>query len=57
MAHGQNANHHGYSREYWSKRAGILPCGSIGKQMTHELERMEKKKIIRKEMDNLNEDK
>ena len=41
MAHGQNANHHGYSREYWSKRAGILPWGSIGKQMTHELERME----------------
>ena len=56
MAHGQNANHHGYSGEYWSKRAGILPWGSIGKQMTHELERMENKKIIRTEMDNHNED-
>ena len=56
MAHGQNANHHGYSREYWSKRAGILPWGSIGKQMTHEKERMENKKIIRTEMDNHNED-
>lgn len=55
MAHGQNANHHGCSREYWSKRAGILPWGSIGKQMTHKLERMENKKIIRTEMDNHNE--
>ncbi len=56
MAHGQNANHHGYSREYWSKRAGIQQWGTIGKQITHEKERMENKKIIRTEMDNHNED-
>lgn len=55
MAHGENANHHGYSREYWSKRAGIQSWGKIGKQITHEKERMETKKIIRKEMNSLNE--
>lgn len=56
MAHGQNANHHGYDREYWSRRAGIQQWGTIGKQITHEKERMENKKIIRTEMDNHNED-
>lgn len=55
MAHGENANHHGYSREYWSKRAGIQSWGKIGKQITHEKERMETKNIIRKEMNSLNE--
>lgn len=57
MAHGENANHHGYCREYWSKRAGILSWGKIGKQITHEKERMEKKKIIRAELKSLDEDK
>lgn len=57
MAHGENANHHGYDREYWSRRAGIQSWGKIGKQITHEKERMEKKKIIRKEINNMENDK
>ena len=57
MAHGENANHHGWSREYWSRRAGIQSWGKIGKQITHEIERMQKKKIIKTEIENLDKDK
>lgn len=45
MAHGENANRFHRGREYWSKRAGVQSWGKIGKQITHEKERMLKKKI------------
>jgi hypothetical protein len=57
MAHGENANKH-RAREYWSPRhRGILSWGSIGKQLTHEKERMRDKKIIQDEMKNLDKEK
>ena len=56
MAHGKNANHHGYDREYWSRRAGIQQWGTIGKHITHEKERMESKKIVQNEIRNLDDD-
>ena len=45
MAHGENADNRKNGREYWSRRAGIQSWGKIGKQITHEKERMMKKKI------------
>ena len=50
MAHGKNANRHGCSREYWSRRAGVQSWGPIGKQITHEKERMQGKRILLSEV-------
>lgn len=58
MAHGENANKFRGGREYWSRRhPGMLSWGSIGKQLTHEKERMRDKKIIQDEMKNLDKEK
>lgn len=55
MAHGENANKH-WGREYWSRRHKGMPSwGKIGKQLTHEKERMLNKKIILDETKNLND--
>lgn len=50
MAHGQNANKWHQGREYWSRRAGIQSWGPIGKQITHEKERMQSKRIVLSEV-------
>lgn len=55
MAHGENANKH-WGREYWSPRhRGAPSWGKIGKQMTHEKDRMRDKKIVQDEVKNLDE--
>jgi hypothetical protein len=57
MAHGENANKH-WGREYWSPRHRGMPSwGSVGKQLTHEKDRMRDKKIIQDEMKNLDKEK
>lgn len=58
MAHGENANKYQGGREYWSRRhRGMLSWGSVGKQLTHEKDRMRDKKIIQDEMKNLDKEK
>jgi len=50
MAHGENANKWHRGREYWSRRAGVQSWGPIGKQITHEKERMQAKEITAAEI-------
>lgn len=57
MAHGQNANRWHQGREYWSRRAGTQSWGPIGKQITHERERMQSKEITAAEVAEAQENK
>lgn len=55
MAKGENANKR-CGREYWSPRhPGAPSWGAIGKQLTHEKDRMKNKKIVQNEMKNLDD--
>ena len=57
MAHGENANRH-RCREYWSPRHRGQPSwGAVGKQLTHEKDRMRDKKVIQDELKNLEKEK